>query len=156
MQILLQVENLILNATTKIDDDCVWEVANSIRWLNQTFKEKFKIEKFLFGEIYSNYYQMSPEFILNLMEELGYDKEDNNNNNNAADTSSEISDTTTTTTNNNTTIANGNKRNSLNNSKDDDSILSNSSINLNQSADSFADTNQQDEDILNNSKRKKS
>jgi len=63
---------------TKVDDDWVWEIANSIRWLSQHFKEKFKIEKFLFGEIYATYHPILPDFIISLMEELGYDKEDNN------------------------------------------------------------------------------
>lgn len=60
-----------------IDEDFVWEVANSVRWISQTFKEKFKIEKFLFGEIYPSYFAIAPELILSLMEELGYDKEEN-------------------------------------------------------------------------------
>ncbi len=80
LQVLLQIELYILaNATkTKVDDDWVWEIANSIRWLSQHFKEKFKIEKFLFGEIYATYHPILPDFIISLMEELGYDKEDNN------------------------------------------------------------------------------
>ena len=61
-----------------MDDDWVWEIANLIRWLKQTFKD-FKIERFLFGEIYSNYFLNASEFILSLMEELGYDKEENLN-----------------------------------------------------------------------------
>lgn len=80
MQILLQIENYIAsNANkTKVDEDWVWEIANSIRWLKQAFKD-FKIEKFLFGEIYANYFQNASDFIVSLMEELGYDKEDNAN-----------------------------------------------------------------------------
>lgn len=77
---MLQIENYIAaNANkTKVDEDWVWEIANSIRWLKQAFKD-FKIEKFLFGEIYANYFQMASDFILSLMEELGYDKDDNTN-----------------------------------------------------------------------------
>ena len=77
---LLQIENYIVQngSKSKVDDDWVWEIANLIRWLSQTFKEKFKIEKFLFGEIFTTYHSNSPEFILSLMEELGYDKDDNN------------------------------------------------------------------------------
>ncbi len=58
------------------DEDGIWEIANSIRWLNHTFKDKFKIEKFIFGEIYSMYYATAPDFIIGLMEELGYDKDE--------------------------------------------------------------------------------
>jgi hypothetical protein len=80
LQVLLQIENYIVQngPKSKVDDDWVWEIANLIRWLSQTFKEKFKIEKFLFGEIFTAYHSNSPEFILSLMEELGYDKDDNN------------------------------------------------------------------------------
>jgi hypothetical protein len=84
----LQIENYITqnssngiaSSTTKLklDDDWIWEIANSIRWLSQTFREKFKIERFLFGEIYANYFMSGGEFILSLMEELGYDKDENN------------------------------------------------------------------------------
>lgn len=59
-----------------MDEDWVWEIANSIRWLKQTFKD-FKIERFLFGEIYANYFQNASDFIVSLMEELGYDKDEN-------------------------------------------------------------------------------
>lgn len=82
LQILLQIELYLienLNAQTnkvRIDDDWIWEIANVMRWLSQVFRDKFKIEKYLFSEIYANYFQAAPEFILNLMEELGYDKED--------------------------------------------------------------------------------
>lgn len=61
----------------KVDEDFVWELANSIRWLSQAFKHTFKIEKFLFGEIYATYNGQAPEFILALLEELGYDQEEN-------------------------------------------------------------------------------
>jgi hypothetical protein len=61
----------------KVDEDFVWELANSIRWLSQTFKHTFKIERFLFGEIYANYHDQAPEFILALLEELGHDQEEN-------------------------------------------------------------------------------
>lgn len=78
---LLQLENyIILNTVAnkvKVDEDFVWETANSIRWLSQTFKEKFKIEKFLFGEVYASYFGTAPELTVSLMEELGYDKDDN-------------------------------------------------------------------------------
>lgn len=88
MQVLLQLENFILLNTisnkVRVDDDFVWEIANSIRWLSQTFKDKFKIEKFLFGEIYSNYFVIAPELIVGLMEELGYDKDDNLDENNTS------------------------------------------------------------------------
>jgi hypothetical protein len=77
MQILLQIESLLLKPN-ELDDDCIWEIANTMRWLNQKFKDKFKIERFLFGEIYTNYCQTSPEFIFSLMEELGYDKDNDN------------------------------------------------------------------------------
>ena len=82
LQILLQIELYLienLNAQTnkvRIDDDWIWEIANVMRWLSQVFRDTFKIEKYLFSEIYANYFQAAPEFILNLMEELGYDKED--------------------------------------------------------------------------------
>lgn len=82
LQILLQIELYLienLNVQTnkvRIDDDWIWEIANVMRWLSQVFKDKFKIEKYLFSEIYANYFAVAPEFILNLMEELGYDKED--------------------------------------------------------------------------------
>lgn len=59
----------------RVDDDFVWELANTIRWLSQILKEKFKIEKFIFGEIYANYHVNSAELVLSLMEELGYDNE---------------------------------------------------------------------------------
>lgn len=131
MQILLQIENLV-NNQSKIDDDCVWEIANSIRWLNQIFKDKFKIEKFLFGEIYANYYHLASEFILDLMEELGYDKDDNN----SGDTS-------------------------IDKKNDDESLISNSSLNQSNSFEQSHtnDTNSQDyrddDDILGDAKRKK-
>lgn len=86
----MQIENYITsnnNPTTnkvKVDEDCVWEIANSIRWLKQTFKD-FKIEKFLFGEVYANYFHTASDFILSLMEELGYDKDDNNANESSSD-----------------------------------------------------------------------
>lgn len=67
----------IISHKPPIDEDFVWEVANSVRWISQTFKEKFKIEKFLFGEIYPSFFSIAPELILSLMEELGYDKEEN-------------------------------------------------------------------------------
>ncbi len=82
LQVLLQIENYIIanvSATSgkvKVDDDWVWDIANSIRWLKQKFKD-FKIERFLFGEIYASYFTQAPDFISSLMEELGYDKEDN-------------------------------------------------------------------------------
>ena len=81
---LLQIENYIVANTNshsnkvKVDDDWIWDIANSIRWVKQKFKD-FKIERFLFGEIYGNYFGAASEFILNLMEELGYDKVDNGN-----------------------------------------------------------------------------
>ena len=31
------------------DEDCIWEIANSIRWLSRLFSDKFKIESFLFA-----------------------------------------------------------------------------------------------------------
>jgi hypothetical protein len=79
LQVLLQIELYIVanQSKTKVDDDWVWEIANSIRWLSQNFKEKFKIEKFLFGEIYATYHPLVPDFMMSLMEELGYDKENN-------------------------------------------------------------------------------
>ncbi len=80
MQILLQIEKLTLKSS-QIDDDSIWEIANTMRWLNQKFKDDFKIERFLFGEIYANYYQSSPEFIFGLMEELGYDKDNDTTSN---------------------------------------------------------------------------
>lgn len=61
----------------KADEDFVWELANSVRWLSQTFKQRFKIEKFLFGELYAAYHTgPATEIIQSLMEELGYDKEE--------------------------------------------------------------------------------
>ncbi len=80
----MQIENYIISNNSpisnkvKVDEDWVWEIANSTRWLKQIFKD-FKIEKFLFGEIYANYFQTASEFILSLMEELGYDKDDHAN-----------------------------------------------------------------------------
>jgi len=100
LQIILQIENYLSNTQTgrtgRVDEDCVWEIANSFRMLSQMFRERFKIERFLFTEIYANYHTpSSSEFILSLMEELGYDKEDqlsqlnnNNNNNNTNQTDS--------------------------------------------------------------------
>jgi hypothetical protein len=64
-----------------VNEDDIWEIANSIRWLNQTFKDTFKIEKFIFGEIYPSYFTNFPEFMTSLMEELGYDKEEKVENN---------------------------------------------------------------------------
>lgn len=84
LQVLLQIENYIVanqspnSNKVRVDDDAVWDIANSIRWVKQKFKD-FKIERFLFGEIYANYYLNSPDFIASLMEELGYDQEDNAN-----------------------------------------------------------------------------
>jgi hypothetical protein len=81
---MLQIENYMVTnydcdiKKVCVDYDYIWEIANSIRWLNQTFRDKFKIDKFLFGEIYPNYYSNAPDFILSLMEELGYDKEETN------------------------------------------------------------------------------
>jgi hypothetical protein len=80
IQVLLKIENYILSNTigsrVRVDDDCVWEIANSVRWISQTFKEKFKIEKFLFGDIYAAYFAQASDFIQSLMEELGYDKDE--------------------------------------------------------------------------------
>ena len=95
LQVMLQIESYVLayhrcggggaassaaslNKSSKfvVDDDWVWEIANQIRWLSQTFRDKFKIDKFVFGEIYAGFHAAAPEFVLNLMEELGYDKED--------------------------------------------------------------------------------
>ena len=76
LQVLLQIENYIVanqspnSNKVRVDDDAVWDIANSIRWVKQKFKD-FKIERFLFGEIYANYYLNSPDFIASLMEELG-------------------------------------------------------------------------------------
>lgn len=76
LQVLLQIENYIIlnqsvnSAKIKVDDDWVWDIANQIRWLKQKFKD-FKIERFLFGEIYANYYLTASDFICSLMEELG-------------------------------------------------------------------------------------
>ena len=158
MQILLKIEDLIQQQNqavikTPIDDDDVWEVANLIRWLNQLFKEKFKIEKFLFGEIYSNYYLNSPEFVVSLMEELGYDNSQNDD-----DTDENNGDDT----NNESDSVSDNKK-ILNN---DDSIVSNaSSSNLNSSDVSYDATRNprndsinnknNDNDLLNESRRKK-
>jgi hypothetical protein len=80
LQILLQMEdylaaNTVPGGRVRLDEDFVWDVANSIRWLSQTFKEKFKIEKFLFGELYAAYNGQAGEIISSLMEELGYDIE---------------------------------------------------------------------------------
>jgi hypothetical protein len=85
-----------MGRTGRVDEDCVWEIANSFRMLSQMFRERFKIERFLFTEIYANFHTLqSSEFILSLMEELGYDKEEqlsqlinNNNSNNANQTDS--------------------------------------------------------------------
>lgn len=99
IQVLLQIENYIVSNTStssskvKVDEDWIWDIANTIRWLKQTFKD-FKIEKFLFGEIYANYFQSATDFILNLMEELGYDKDDNTNNNNESNSNSSNSSPT--------------------------------------------------------------
>lgn len=61
----------------RIDEDFVWELANLVRWLSQVFKQRFKIEKFLFGEIYAAYHGgVATELVQSLMEELGYDKDD--------------------------------------------------------------------------------
>ena len=85
MQVFLQIEAYCLvnadsssatPAKVRVDEDGVWEIGNSIRALNQTFRDKFKIEKFLFGEIYPSYGQAAPEFVASLMEELGYDKDE--------------------------------------------------------------------------------
>lgn len=73
--------------TLRLDEDGIWEIANWIRFLSQTFKERFKIEKFLFGEVYATYASStsslaitsSQELMSSLMEELGYDKEDKEN-----------------------------------------------------------------------------
>ncbi len=74
MQVMLQIENYIFSngsgGRVKVDDDWVWDIANSIRWIKQKFKD-FKIERFLFGEIYANYSLNAAEFISSLMEELG-------------------------------------------------------------------------------------
>lgn len=75
LQVLLQIENYIIantgtNGKVKVDDDDVWDIANSIRWVRQKFKD-FKIERFLFGEIYASYFANAPDFINSLMEELG-------------------------------------------------------------------------------------
>ncbi len=49
IQILLQIENYIISNNSpisnkvKVDEDWVWEIANSTRWLKQIFKD-FKIE----------------------------------------------------------------------------------------------------------------
>ena len=54
-------------------------MANSIKWLSRTFKQRFKIEKFLFGEIYNAYHMgATNEMVKAIMEELGYDKDDEN------------------------------------------------------------------------------
>lgn len=84
LQVLLQIENYVIanqgpSGKVKVDDDWVWDIANSIRWLKQKFKD-FKIEKFLFGEIYANYYINATDFISSLMEELGYDGNEDNGN----------------------------------------------------------------------------
>jgi len=81
LQIILQIENYLSNTqmgrTGRVDEDSVWEIANSFRMLSQMFRERFKIERFLFTEIYANFNTpQSSEFILTLMEELGYDKEE--------------------------------------------------------------------------------
>lgn len=90
LQIALQLENYIAVNTPKgltstsaaasmvrVDDDFVWELANLVRWLSQVFKQRFKIEKFLFGEIYAAYHGgVATELVQSLMEELGYDKDD--------------------------------------------------------------------------------
>ncbi|RNA00997.1 hypothetical protein BpHYR1_043718 [Brachionus plicatilis] len=65
IQVLLVLEEYIntniISHKLPIDEDFVWEVANS----------------FLFGEIYPSFFSIAPELILSLMEELGYDKEEN-------------------------------------------------------------------------------
>lgn len=82
LQIGLHMENYIIcnqvaSGSIKVDDDFVWEMANSIRWLSQTFKQRFKIEKFLFGDVYAAYHGGAAlELVQALMEELGYDKDD--------------------------------------------------------------------------------
>jgi hypothetical protein len=156
MQILLKIEDLVQTLTVNniktVDDDDVWEIANLIRWLNQLFKEKFKIERFLFGEIYPNYYLNSPEFVVSLMEELGYDKSQN-------DDDSDVDSDDNTTINNESINDNNNKKTT----NHDDSVISNTSTvttntNLNNS-DSFDVTkhtiDNNDDDLLNESKRKK-
>lgn len=69
----------------RVDEDFVWELANSVRWLSQTFKQRFKIEKFLFGEIYAGYHDSTAasELVQSLMEELGYDKADDDDDSDA-------------------------------------------------------------------------
>lgn len=108
VQVMLQIENYIFgnvrDGKVRVDDDWVWDIANSIRWLKQTFKD-FKIERFLFGEIYANYSLNAPEFISSLMEELGYDKEDNN----ASESSSEDESVHSPTIPLNTSDSTGNK-----------------------------------------------
>ncbi len=97
MQILLQIEHyIIVHSTSKskhVDDDWIWEIANLIRWMSQTFREKFKIEKFLFTDIYGTYHHVNPDFVIALMEELGYDKDDGDESSNQA--LSEKTDTST-------------------------------------------------------------
>ena len=136
------------NNNKTVDDDDVWEIANLIRWLNQLFKDKFKIERFLFGEIYANYYTASPEFLFSLMEELGYD----NSNQNDDDIDADADDGDLVSENTNKKLMNN-----------DDSLVSNTSsaaTNLNNS-DSFDtsktgfDNNNNNDDLLNESKRKK-
>lgn len=78
-----------MTATIRVDEDFVWELANSVRWLSQVFKQRFKIEKFLFGEIYSGYHGSSAsELVQSLMEELGYDKDDNDDDESDAESES--------------------------------------------------------------------
>lgn len=161
MQIFLQIENIIQQQhqtnTKTIDDDAVWEIANYIRWLNQAFHEKFKIEKFLFGEIYSNYYLSSPELLMNLMEELGYDT--TNDDNNEDDDSSFVSSNNTSA--NNTITATSATNNSINNSDNSFEATSNtttttSSIHNASTMNSYNDSHSYyEEDLLNDSKRKK-
>ena len=68
-----------------MDEDWIWEIANYIRWISQTFRDKFKIERFLLGEIDSNYIAIAPDFIIGLKEELGYDNHDTDNSSDSSD-----------------------------------------------------------------------
>ena len=97
---MIQLElYLVTNANkTKVDDDWVWEIANSIRWLSQNYKEKFKIEKFIFGEIYETYNPLLSDLFQSLKEELGYDNDENTDTDDNAQSSSLCSSAPTSPT----------------------------------------------------------
>ena len=83
----MRLENYLISADEKtseeieesIDGDFVWELANSIRCLAQTVKDRFKIERFLRDELCPTYKSKAPRLVKALLEELGYTKEDESN-----------------------------------------------------------------------------